>query len=874
MTSEVNLAVALRLAAAGGFVFPAIVTRNEATKKLDKRPAIGGWREAATTDPERVKRWWATFPEAVPGIELGRSGLFVVDLDRHPGGADGVKAFRELRNGRDLPPQPVTHTPSNGFHLIFRQPAGEPLGNGRGDLPAGVDCRGDGGWIVAPGGTCAHGAWRPVKGRPALVDAYRAGIIPVLPEWLRDIIRPPRPSSPPPSTTAKRQRQRQDGEPREVAWATAALEAMECELANAPAGTRNEGLNKAAHRLGTMVVRNWLERAYVEARLLAACHANGLIRDDGEKSTLATLASGLSAGMAAPHPDLPTPVENKVAELAALSRLEYDRRRKDAAKNLGIKLTTLDREVANLRAQQKPARNFLPHWEVQPWPEKVEGAALLDALRRQFARYVVLPAHADIALALWVAHTWVFECFDITPYVSITSPTRRCGKTVLMTLLYWLSCRGKKSDSMSKAAIYRSVDGEKPTLVLDEVSWVLDLRDERQGILCGGFERNGHVEVCEGEGTAITTRLFSTYCPKAFGLIGKLTPTLTDRSIRIPMRRKLRTERVERLRRRDNEEHARLRQQCLRWVNDNASVLAKAPPAALDALNDRALDFWEPLLIIADLVGGDWPEAARKAALALSGDGEDDATNILLLRDLQWLFDGKPETQDDKSAQREYEPADQLFSRTIIEELAKISTSPWAGWNNGRGFSQHDLARALKDFGVVSETVRIGSSTAKGYYAAKLREPFETYLPAAQPSLRPGSDFENVTASQTNNDGRNLQKSSRHNESFVTDEKSSETRAKWALCRCDVSKTRSGREEEKGSLETVPSDYEAVLEEQATSSNGHTVWPRAISNSPEDRQEPPPDEVFAKVVIREIWPPALGPEGDDVFDLAPPRWRQ
>jgi Bifunctional DNA primase/polymerase, N-terminal len=68
MTSEVNLAVALRLAAAGVFVFPAIVTRNEATKKLDKRPAIGGWREAATTDPEQIKKWWATFPEAVPGI--------------------------------------------------------------------------------------------------------------------------------------------------------------------------------------------------------------------------------------------------------------------------------------------------------------------------------------------------------------------------------------------------------------------------------------------------------------------------------------------------------------------------------------------------------------------------------------------------------------------------------------------------------------------------------------------------------------------------------------------------------------------------------------------------------------------------------------
>ena len=85
MTPDTNRAVALELAAAGVFVFPAIVAWNEAAKKLDKRPAISGWREAATTDPEQIKKWWSTFTEAVPGIELGRSNLFVVDLDRHPG---------------------------------------------------------------------------------------------------------------------------------------------------------------------------------------------------------------------------------------------------------------------------------------------------------------------------------------------------------------------------------------------------------------------------------------------------------------------------------------------------------------------------------------------------------------------------------------------------------------------------------------------------------------------------------------------------------------------------------------------------------------------------------------------------------------------
>jgi hypothetical protein len=130
----------------------------------------------------------------------------------------------------------------------------------------------------------------------------------------------------------------------------------------------------------------------------------------------------------------------------------------------------------------------------------VNGAALLDGLRAHFLRHVVLPKHTDVLLALWTLHTWVFDCFDITPYLAITSPTRRCGKTLLMTMLFWLCCRAKKNDSMSKPAIYRSVDRDKPTLCLDEVGWVVDLRDERQNILCGGFERLGHAEVCEGEG--------------------------------------------------------------------------------------------------------------------------------------------------------------------------------------------------------------------------------------------------------------------------------------------------------------------------------------------------------------------------------------
>src|SRR5215470_7826258 len=100
--NDVNLRAALELAAAGVFVFPALVTWNDAAKKLDKRPAIVGWQEAATTDLKQIRKWWGAHRDAVPGIELGRSNLFVVDLDRHPGGADGVAAFKTFRGNNSV----------------------------------------------------------------------------------------------------------------------------------------------------------------------------------------------------------------------------------------------------------------------------------------------------------------------------------------------------------------------------------------------------------------------------------------------------------------------------------------------------------------------------------------------------------------------------------------------------------------------------------------------------------------------------------------------------------------------------------------------------------------------------------------------------
>ena len=135
----------LTLAAHGISIFPAVVKGQGS--KWAKIPLVDNWQDAATTDDRKIIEWWVQFPHAVPGIELNRAGLVVIDADRHGDGPDGVAALQELaaryQSEGGLPAGPLSLTAGGGQHHIYRQPNGEqPLGNRRGSLPPGIDVRG------------------------------------------------------------------------------------------------------------------------------------------------------------------------------------------------------------------------------------------------------------------------------------------------------------------------------------------------------------------------------------------------------------------------------------------------------------------------------------------------------------------------------------------------------------------------------------------------------------------------------------------------------------------------------------------------------------------------------------------------------------
>lgn len=106
----------------------------------------------ATTDTAQVEAWWLEMPDADVGIATGAvSELLVIDADVKNPKIDCQQSLREL----ELPVTFTVQTPSGGWHFYFSLPeyrdgTTPSIGSGTQVLP-GIDLRGNGGYVVAPG---------------------------------------------------------------------------------------------------------------------------------------------------------------------------------------------------------------------------------------------------------------------------------------------------------------------------------------------------------------------------------------------------------------------------------------------------------------------------------------------------------------------------------------------------------------------------------------------------------------------------------------------------------------------------------------------------------------------------------------------------
>jgi hypothetical protein len=136
--------------------------------------------------------------------------------------------------------------------------------------------------------------------------------------------------------------------------------------------------------------------------------------------------------------------------------------------------------------------------EVPDTPEPVPVAAHpLDDTRAFIRRYVVLTDEQADAIALWVLHTHAHDALGTTPYLAITSPEKRSGKTLLLETLELLVREPVLSGSISGASLARIVDARQPTLLLDESDAAFvgngEYAEVLRGVLNTGFRSSGRL---------------------------------------------------------------------------------------------------------------------------------------------------------------------------------------------------------------------------------------------------------------------------------------------------------------------------------------------------------------------------------------------
>ena len=429
-----------------------------------------------------------------------------------------------------------------------------------------------------------------------------------------------------------------------------------------------------------------------------------------------------AAGSALRHDD-----EETLERLAALPPMLYERERDKAAKELGVRVPVLDLEVDKRRpkdtSEDDVSGSSVLFDEYEPWPEVVDGAALLDRLSATVSRYAIMPKGAAEAVALWVLFAHTHDCHTMSPILAILAPDSECGKTTLLNLTSWLVPRALPSSGASPATVYRVIEGYQPTLLTDELdSLPRETAEALRGIYNSGhLRRFAYILRMVPTSDDMEVRRFSTWAPKAIAQIGKPAATMLSRSIVVWMQRKGPGETVEKLPPDGTADLIELHRMCLRWATDHTRELAARKSRLPAGMSNRLADNWTPLLTIADAIAGEWPQKARDAALALAGmDKDDTSKGIQVLADLREIF--------------RVREAERLTSQEICEALQE-QDDKWSEYARGKPISQTQLSRLLKPYDIRPTTMRVGQARAKGYKQEWFKDAFARYLPQA-PHIR------------------------------------------------------------------------------------------------------------------------------------------
>ena len=369
-----------------------------------------------------------------------------------------------------------------------------------------------------------------------------------------------------------------------------------------------------------------------------------------------------------------------------------------------------------------------PHSVIEQLPP--DGADLLDRCLLLVNRFVRLPSeNAAFAVVLWAAHTHLMDAWETTPRLAFLSAEPGSGKSRAMAITALLCPLALEAANATTASLVRAMDDPagRPVACIDEIDTKYGPKakgdEELRCVINAGHRRGGFFLRCEKGDDGWTPTRQDSFAAIAMAGIGDILPdSVVTRSIVLRMRKRLPGETVDAYRQRDHMHLGKaLCDELAVWADHVREQAAICRPKLPDGIEDRDADVWEPLIVVADLAGGQWPERARQAAVELvqsAKAGEKLSLGAKLLADIRDCFGD----------------SDRIATADLLSKLRAIEESPW-GVSGRNRLDAYVLAQMLSEYGIRPTTIRLAGpngSVLKGYKRYDFLDAWARYLPSSK----------------------------------------------------------------------------------------------------------------------------------------------
>jgi hypothetical protein len=381
---------------------------------------------------------------------------------------------------------------------------------------------------------------------------------------------------------------------------------------------------------------------------------------------------------------------------------------------------------------------------VDPSEPTEANVTVLDLVRTMAEDYFIFESpHEYVAYALWVAHTHVYERYEVTPRLVVTSPTSGCGKSVVLKVADRLVARSEKSDNWTAASMYDAAHHDRKTLGLDEAdNYDFDTKGALRAIFNSGYAKGGTFTRKIGKQRIA----FRTHVPLIMASIGVLTPPgtlpppLMRRSIIILMKKHRNKKR--RFIANDTPELNLVYQHLWKWVRELKLNLDPDLPDELLRADPSVADNWRVMISIADACSRAWGRLAREAAIFFARGGRHEDPVVALLRDIRTVFDTRG--------------IDRISIKALLAALHDMESGYWTefcGVKRNRlphKLTETELRAMLRPHGIFTRSIwpqkgQPGDKSAKGYHDSDFEPVWRAYLEEEEGSAETGKSAKVVS---------------------------------------------------------------------------------------------------------------------------------